>query len=156
MNLTEEIMRDILVADFSQDLFQNAFKLYFKELGIEVKNWDALFNEMTAEGGNKAYIRMDDENTIIGFIMFKIELLSNWFFEEKVGFIREFWIAEEKRNNGHGSHLLRIAEEYFKENGLYKSILTTNTAEHFYESHGYYKDKAYVAKNEDEVFVKFL
>ena len=31
-------MRDILVADFSQDLFQNAFKLYFKELGIEVKN----------------------------------------------------------------------------------------------------------------------
>ncbi len=149
-------MRDILIADFSQDLFQNAFKLYFKELGIEVKNWDALFNELTAEGGNKAYIRMSDDDIIIGFIIFKIERLTNWFFEEKIGFIREFWIAEENRGNGHGSHLLRITEEYFKVKGLHRSILTTNTAENFYEAHGYYKDKAYVAKNEDAVFVKKL
>ena len=156
MDLKELIMRDILIADFTQDLFQNAFKLYFNELGIVVNDWDALFNEITAEDGNKAYIRIDDDDKIIGFIMFKTEILSNWFFEEKVGFIREFWIAREKRNNGHGSHLLRIAEEFFKENGLYKSILTTNTAEHFYEAHGYYKDKAYAAKNEDEVFVKLL
>ena len=149
-------MRDVLISDFTQDLFQNAFKLYFKELGIEVKDWDGLFEEMTAEGGNKAYIRMSDDEMIIGFIMFKIEHLSNWFFEEKVGFIREFWISEEMRNNGHGTHLLKIAEEYFIENGVYKAILTTDTAEHFYEAHGYYKDKAYTAKNEDEVFVKLL
>ena len=149
-------MRDILVDDFSQDLFQNAFKLYFKELGIEVKNWEGLFNELTEEGGNKAYMRMSDDGIIIGFIMFKIERLSNWFFEENVGFIREFWISEQMRNSGHGSQLLRIVEEYLKENGLFKAILTTDTAEHFYEAHGYYKDKAYVAKNEDEVFVKLL
>lgn len=149
-------MKDILITDFSQERFQNAFKLYFKEFGVEIKDWKALFNEITEEGGNKAYIRTGDNDTIIGFIMFKIEELSNWFFKEKVGFIREFWVAGEKRNNGHGSHLLRVTEEFFKENGLHKSILTTDTAEHFYEAHGYYKDKAYVAKNGDEVFVKNL
>ena len=48
------------------------------------------------------------------------------------------------------------SEQILKENGLFKAILTTDTAEYFYEAHGYYKDKAYVAKNEDELFVKLL
>ena len=149
-------MRDILISNFSQEIFQNAFKLYFAELGIEVKNWDGLFYEMNEEDGNKAYVRMDEAEAIVGFIMFKIEKLSNWFFEENLGFIREFWIAEEQRNNGHGSHLLELAETYFKGNGICKAILTTDTAERFYDAHGYYKDKAYVAKNEDDVYVKSL
>ena len=84
------------------------------------------------------------------------EIITNWFFEEKVGFIREFWISKGMRSNGHGSHLLKLVEDYFKEDGIHKSILTTNTAEKFYESHGYRKDKSYSAKNNDEVFVKLL
>ena len=32
MDLKELIMRDILIDDFTQDLFQNAFKLYFNFL----------------------------------------------------------------------------------------------------------------------------
>lgn len=148
-------MRDILIKDFMQDIFQNAFKLYFKELGIDVKNWDALFKEMSEEGGNNVYIKMDNEE-IVGFIMFKSEQLSNWFFEEKIGFVREFWIAEKYRKNGYGSHLLKLAEDYFRENGIYKIILTTDTAKQFYVNHGYRLDKAYIAKNEDEVFVKNL
>lgn len=148
-------MRDILITDFMQDIFQNAFKLYFKELGIDIKNWDALFKEMSEEGGNNVYIKMDNEE-IVGFIMFKSEQLSNWFFEEKFGFVREFWIAEKYRKNGYGSHLLKLVEDYFRENGIYKVVLTTDTAKQFYEAHGYHLDKAYVAKNEDEVFVKNL
>lgn len=148
-------MRDILITDFTQEIFQNAFKLYFKELGIDVKNWDTLFQEMSEEGGNNVYIKMDNEE-IVGFIMFKSEQLSNWFFEEKIGFVREFWIAEKYRKNGYGSHLLKLAEDYFRENGIYKIILTTDTAKQFYVNHGYRLDKAYIAKNEDEVFVKNL
>lgn len=148
-------MRDILIKDFTQEIFQNAFKLYFKELGIDVKNWDALFKEMSEEGCNNVYIKMDNDE-IVGFIMFKSEQLSNWFFEEKIGFVREFWIAEKYRKNGYGSHLLKLAEDYFRENGIYKIILTTDTATQFYVNHGYRLDKAYIAKNEDEVFVKNL
>ena len=153
--IEKEKIRDILIVDFTQEIFQNAFKLYFKELGIDVKNWDALFQEMSEERDNKVYIRMDNDE-IVGFIMFKSEQLSNWFFEENFGFIREFWVAEKYRKNGHGSHLLKLAEDYFRENKIFKIILTTDTAKQFYETQGYHLDKAYIAKNEDEVFVKNL
>ena len=149
-------MRDILISDFSNIAFQNAFKKYFKELGVEIKNWDGLFNELTEEGKNKAYVRLDENGTSVGFILFEIIQLSDGFFEENLGFIREFWIADEYRNKGYGSELIKLAEEFFKENGICKSILTTDTAEHFYEARGYHKDRSYTAKNQDEVFVKVL
>lgn len=149
-------MKDILISDFSNVAFQNAFKKYFKEFGVEIKNWDDLFNELTEEGENKAYVRLDENGTSVGFILFKMIQLSDGFFEENLGFIREFWIAEEYRNKGYGSELIKLAEEFFKENGICKSILTTDTAEHFYEARGYHKDRSYTAKNQDEVFVILL
>ena len=87
-------MKDILISDFSNVAFQNAFKKYFKEFGVEIKNWDALFKELTEESKNKAYVRLDENGTSVGFILFKIIQLSDGFFEENLGFIREFWIAE--------------------------------------------------------------
>ena len=149
-------MKDILISDFSNVAFQNAFKKYFKEFGVEIKNWDALFKELTDESKNKAYVRLDENGTSVGFILFEIIQLSDGFFEENLGFIREFWIAEEYRNKGYGSELIKLAEEFFKENGICKSILTTDTAEHFYEARGYHRDRSYTAKNQDEVFVKVL
>ena len=38
-------MKDLLIHDFTNDIFQNAFKAYFAELDIEVANWDRLFLE---------------------------------------------------------------------------------------------------------------
>ena len=149
-------MKDILISDFSEPLFQKAFQIYFGELGINVKDWDGLFKEMNDEEGNKTFLRVTEENDIAGFIMFKPIELSNWFFTEKLGFIREFWIANEYRNQGHGTALLQLAEEYFVQNDICKSILTTDTAENFYIKHGYRKDSAYTAANKDEVFVKDL
>ena len=59
-------MRDILVVDdFSHVIFQNAFKQYFEELGIKVNDWEGLFEEITKEGGNKAYIRINEDETIV-------------------------------------------------------------------------------------------
>ena len=149
-------MQDMLITDFSTPVFQNAFRKYFAELGINVQDWDGLFREMTFEGGNRAFVRMDANETVVGFIMFKNEKLSNWFFEENIGFIREFWVCEEFRNNGHGSCLLRLAEEYFLGNGIRKAVLTTATAERFYEKHSYFRDDSYTAKNGDAVFIKHL
>ena len=149
-------LSDVLISDFSDQLFQTAFQTYFSELGITVKDWDGLFREMNDEGDNQAFVRTARDGRIIGFIQFKPTKFTSWFFEETCGFIREFWISNANRNAGHGSALLRLAESYFKEHGMYTSILTTDTAERFYLKHGYRKAHGCKAKNEDEVFVKQL
>ena len=152
----QPVFSDVLISDFSDPLFQTAFQTYFSELGITVNDWDGLFREMNDEGDNQAVVRTAGDGSIIGFIQFKPTKFTSWFFEETCGFIREFWISNANRNAGHGSALLRIAESYFMEHGMYTSILTTDTAERFCLKHGYRKAPGCKAKNEDEVFVKYL
>lgn len=147
---------DTMISDFSDSLFQTAFKQYFSELGYHIRDWNGLFKEMNDDGENRAFVRIAADGKIIGFIQFKSEKFSSWFFEETCGFIREFWIAEEFRNKNHGTMLLNLVEKYFMENGIYTSILTTDTAADFYERHGYVKAAGCKAKNQDDVFVKRL
>ena len=140
---------DNLISDFSDSLFQAAFKQYFSELGLHIRDWDGLFREMNADGGNLAFVMTSDSGNVIDFIQFKLLKFT-------CGFIREFWVADEYRNQAHGSALLALAEEHFLKNGIYTSILTTDTAAHFYEKHGYISAPGCKAKNQDAVFVKHL
>ena len=149
-------MKDILISDFKNIDFQNMFKSYFDELGVKVSDWNRLFKAMNDENRNLAYIRYDESSSPIGFIQFTVITFSSGFFEAKAGFIREFWVNGNCRNLGHGSELLRLAEEYFISKGIYKSILTTYTAEKFYLRHGYVKDVDITAKNEYDVYIKLL
>ena len=149
-------MKDILISDFNNLDFQNMFKSYFGELGVSVRDWSRLFQAMNDENRNLAYLRYDENGSPIGFIQFTVITFSSGFFEAKAGFIREFWVNSNCRNFGHGSELLRRAEEYFISNGIHKSILTTDTAERFYLRHGYVKDIDITAKNGYDVFVKVL
>lgn len=149
-------MKNILISDFNNFDFQNMFKSYFGELGVSVSNWSRLFQAMNDESKNLAYLRYDENGSPIGFIQFTVITFSSGFFETKVGFIREFWVNGKRRSLGHGSELLRRAEKYFINNGVYKSILTTDTAERFYVRHGYVKDIDITAKNEFDVYVKNL
>ena len=148
-------MTDLLILEFTDARFQRAFQRYFEELGIRVKDWDGLFQEMT-DDGNFAFLRLSDDGDIIGFIQFKPITLSNWFFEEKAGFIREFWIDEAYRGLGHGSALLTMAENALAQQGYHRVLLTTDTASSFYEKNGYHKDSSYSAKNQDDVYIKTL
>lgn len=150
---------DTLITDFFDREFQNAFRQYFAELGVEVKDWDGLFREMNRgnEGEqNIAYVRTAADGGVIGFIQFVPIRFISWFIEETRGFIREFWVAEKFRNRGYGSQLLNLAEGYLLERGIYTSILTTDTARGFYERHGYVRAAGCIAKNQDEVFTKRL
>lgn len=156
VNENSNLYSDTMISDFSDSLFQSAFKRYFCELGYNIKDWDGLFKEMNDEGDNTAIVRTTEDGEIIGFIQFKPVKFTSWFFEETCGFIREFWIAEQFRNKNHGTALIKLVEERFLENGIYTSILTTDTAAHFYEKHGYVKALGCKAKNQDEVFVKHL
>ena len=147
---------DTLISDFTDPLFQAAFRAYFTELDIMVEDWEGLFREMNDDGGNRAVVRTDKNGQIVGFLQFKPTLFTSWFFEETCGFIREFWVAKVHRNAGHGAALLRLAEDYFKKHGMFTSILTTDTAERFYIKHGYKKAPGCQAKNKDEVYIKHL
>lgn len=150
---------DTLITDFTAPAFQTAFRQYFAEIGIEVKDWDGLFREMNQgdEGEkNAAYVRMTEDGGVIGFIQFIPIRFASWFFEETRGFIREFWVTEQFRDQGHGSELIALAERYFLEHGMDTSILTTDTAGRFYERRGYGRAPGCEAKNHDEVFAKRL
>lgn len=153
-NENNENYSDVLITNFLDSLFQEAFKKYFTELNVNLEDWDALFKEMNEEEGNMSVVRMNDNKEIIGFILFQPIKFSSWFFEETYGFIREFWVAEEYRNNKHGSELLKTAEKFLCNQGIYSFILTTDTSEQFYIKHGYEKVKGCIAKNYDDVYIK--
>ena len=148
--------KDIFLTDFTDPDFQAAFKLYFEELGIRVQNWDGLWQEMNHDPNaqNRAYVRVDEDGGILGFIQFCEMTMQSGFFEEKVGFIREFWVRGDARGQGHGSVLLQLAEAYFRQQGIHKVILTTDTAEAFYEKHGYQAQPSLAARNKDAVYAK--
>ncbi len=150
--------QDIKITDFTDPRFQEAFKQYFAEMNITVRNWDGMFQEMNHDEDrvNVAYLRLGENGETVGFIQFCEMDVKSWFFSMKAGFIREFWIAPSDRGMGHGRGLLRLTEETFAEMGIHYTILTTDTAPGFYEKNGYEKHTEITALNKDEVFVKRL
>ena len=154
--MTRGDFNDIRITDFFDPRFQHAFKSYFSELGIEVRDWDGLFQEMSQGKGTVAIVRSDLNGAVIGFIIYEPIEFKSWFFEKAAGFIREFWVAKDFRGLGHGSDLLRLAEEDFGRQGICLAILTTDTAEGFYKARGFRPDPAMKAKNGDAVYVKEL
>lgn len=147
---------DELISDFSDPLFQYAFMQYFKDLNLDVDDWPGIFREMNEEGRNLAYVRLNENGEVIGFIQFCTIEFTSWFFNETYGFIREFWVDEKYRNKGHGSELLKLAEKYLQKQGIYSFILTTDTAENFYIKNGYVKASGCRAKNDDNIYIKRL
>lgn len=69
------------------------FQIYFGELGICIRDWDGLFREMAEDNGNVTALSLSGQGQVIGFIQLKCNAMSHWFFEEKLGFIREFWVS---------------------------------------------------------------
>lgn len=144
---------DKIIRDYDDQAFQRAFRAYFAEMGIQVSNWEGLFVQMTDEG-DPTMLRVDESGAVMGFIQLSRIEMTSWFFEDRYGFIREFWVAPEHRNQGHGAALLAQAEAFFAKQGVTKMILTTDTAGPFYIKHGYRRDDGIVAKNHAPVYVK--
>lgn len=148
--------QDILISDFSDVRFQQAFRAYFTDEGMHIKNWDALFAEMNSQKDNQAFVRVNEKDEIVGFLQFQPGEMNHWFFRQPIGFVREFWIAQPFRGQGHGSQLLALTEEYFIKQGLARAILTAEDAEDFYLRQGYEKEPCIAAKNKMNVFSKQL
>ena len=148
-------MELLIITDHQNPLFMDAFKLYFKELGINVRNYEALFEEMNSDIGTVTFAYVEN-NQLLAFLMCKADILTNWFFEMKFVFIREFWVNDGYRNQGIGSSLLKEVEAHFKSEGIEYLMLTTDTAPSFYMKHGFIQASSIVAKNQDDVYIKRL
>ena len=147
---------DTLINQYSDPAVQTAMKTYFCELGLNITNWDGLFQEMEQDGANFTFIRKDETGDVTGFIQFTTMNLESWFFSAKCGFIREFWVQEDLRCQGHGTALLNQAEEWLRQQGCLCILLTTDTAPGFYEKHRYCHEPGIRARNKDKVYVKRL
>ncbi len=147
--------KDLLISDFTDPMFQAIFKEYFAEIGVNVRDWEGLWEEMnTQNGGNSAYIRTY-KNEPAGFIQFAEITMESWFLKEKWGFIREFWVAKGFRGQGQGTELLSLAEKYFKDKGIRRIVLTAEEKEQqFYLNRGYKICESIEAKNNMTVSVK--
>ena len=147
---------DTLINQYSDPAVQNAMKTYFCELGLNITNWDGLFQEMEQDGANFTFIRKNETGDVTGFIQFTTMNLESWFFSAKCGFIREFWVQEDLRCQGFGTALLNQAEEWLRQQDCLCNLLTTDTAPGFYEKHGYCHEPGIQARNKDKVYVKRL
>ena len=148
------MIQDLPVTDFRDPLFAEAFTRYFSELGIKVRDWERLWDEMN-RSGCKAGLRLCNDR-VIGFIQYQPILSESSFFEERLGFIRELWIEPDHRRQGHGTALLALAEEACRAQGVVRMILTTDTAAQFYLQNGYRKRPDIAAKNRLCVYEKLL
>ena len=172
---------DRLINTYDDPAFQTAFRRYVGELGVKVTNWAGLFAGMgekcreytwthrdetgrvtsftawmNEDDQDHSWVRKDENGEAIGFIQFTTMDMGSWFFRARCGFIREFWIREELRRQGHGSALLRQAEDWLREQGCLCVLLTTDTAPGFYEKQGYTRQTGIEARNKDAVFTKML
>ena len=153
--MQQKEFEDVLLTEYTDPGFRQAFQEYFTELGIRVTDWSGLWKEMDEAGENFTLLRQW-EGKVIGFCLASPIEFSSWFFTEKRGFIREFWVKKEHRGKGHGAALLAQVEEQFRNCGIHTMILTTDSAPGFYIRHGYEKMPDCQAKNGDDVFVKKL
>lgn len=151
-------MRDFEMLETLDNEFKHAFMQYFSDLGINnlsASDWDGIFTQMRASTEDRIMVYRENKR-ILGFIMFRSDTFTHWFFEEHVGFIREFWVDASLRSQGIGSELLDTVEAYFLNKQIYTLILTTDSALTFYHNHGFRIDPSIHAKNSDMVLTKHL
>ena len=167
--------------DFTDAAFQRSFRTYFGELGCRVTNWEGLFAAMgetgreytwthrddtgrvsrfvsgiSAEERDHVFLLRDETGEAAGFIQFTTMHMDSWFFTAKCGFIREFWLRSDLRRQGHGTRLLRKAEDWLRQQGCLCVLLTTVTAPEFYRKNGYTQQNGIEARNTEPVFAKLL
>ena len=143
--------------DFYDVRFWNAFRSYFQEIGVNLREDTDVFDDITEshERENMRTFAVGGETGLAGFIMVQPECLKGSFFEERVGFIRELWVSPAYRNRGYGRDLMNRVEAHFREMGISKLILTyEEEALPFYRKLGFVPDGSYQAKNEGNILIK--
>ncbi len=141
--------------------FQQAFREYFAEYGVVLKEHTDVFDELQKAcdtEGMTSFLLWENEK-IIAFVLYQVEQFasSSGFFSEKVGYIRELWVQKEHRRQGLATRLMEECFGDFRTEEVKKVLLTYDEdAEKFYLKLGFVYDDSYIAKNGLNCFVKTI
>ena len=142
-------METIFISDFNNALFISSFANALDELSADTDKLEGYIAEFNTAGNIYAYVLVNEQGDAIGMIQFQNTELSNQYFKEDYGLIREFWIAPAYRKQGLGAKLLKKAEYYFAENDIKFIILSSRE-----EAIGFYIKNGYTEKKNAQSFNK--
>ena len=146
---------DAIESICGSESLQTAFRDYFTELGVTVRNWDGLFREVNGSD-SRFLVRRDAAGDVAGFVLFARKEMTSGFFTAVLGCVEELYVRPALRGCGCGAALLAAAETELRRMGCGLAILTSDSAPAFYLRQGYAPAPAIAAKNGDPVFVKPL
>ena len=135
-------METIFISDFNHSLFVSCFKNALIEFSVDTTQLNRHIADFNSAGNIFAFVLVNEHGEAIGMIQFQKTELSNDYFKEEYGLIREFWVAPEYRKRGWGIFLLKKAECYFKDNNIQFILLSSRKeAVGFYIKNGYQEKK---------------
>lgn len=144
---------------FYDPQFQRIFRAYFAEIGITLREDTTLWDEIkkSADEEGMVCLAAQEDGEFVGFIMLQSEPMTSrsGFFSMFLGFIRELWVAPERRRSGLGRALIQQAEALLREQGALVLALTPSpAAERFYAALGFAENGGVRAKNGERVLCR--
>lgn len=104
---------------FYDPQFQRIFRAYFAEIGITLREDTTLWDEIkkSADEEGMVCLAAQEDGALVGFIMLQSEPMTSrsGFFSMFLGFIRELWVAPERRRSGLGRALIQQAEALLRD-----------------------------------------
>ncbi len=108
--------------------------------------------EESMKDKKKAIFVCEKQNKVVGYIFAEINSLPPVYCEGVTGVITEIGVNERERKQGIGKLLLDKAEEWFKEQGIYRAECTVSIDNHLAQS--FWKKNNYTGYN--EICYKYL
>ena len=148
--------KNVLITDFTDQLFIKAFRQQLlEEHGIlEIENFEILFNKLTSDNDYFAYVKVNDVDEVLGFIIGQRIQLSNNYFQEYYGYIKTLWKSEKCKNDSCFDELLSLCEDQFRKMNITQFVADYEKEQEpvFLRNH-YVKNKC-ILHNDHRVFCK--
>jgi len=116
------------IFELSNDFFNEYSNYNISLFGIDIiKEMDIknYFQTFVNNDNKKAFIAIFN-NKIIGYITFYIKTQPNFWIVKKIGDISGLMVNKYYRNKGIGTKLIKVAIEYFRNNGIkYYEVFTS-------------------------------
>jgi len=144
------------ITDFTDQLFVRAFKQQMLEENdiIEINNLESLLNKLNAVGDSFAYVKINESDEVIGFILGQKIVLSNAFFQEFYGYIKIVWKSERFDDKSCYDELLQLCEKRFEKMGITQFAVDCEIAkESVFLRNQYFKNEC-LLHNGKQVFCK--
>lgn len=148
--------KNILITDFTDQLFIKAFRQQLlEEHGIlEIENFEILFNKLTSDNDYFAYVKVNDVDEVLGFIIGQRIQLSNNYFQEYYGYIKTLWKSEKCKNDSCFDELLSLCEDQFRKMNITQFVADCEKEQEPVLLRNHYIKNKCILHNDHQVFCK--